>query len=422
MRIAVVGRGSAGSLAAAIVSRRLPGHELHHIYDSRIPVIGVGEGTLPGLVNHLCNTTGLDHATVQSRLHATRKYGVRFEGWGRANRRFIHDFADGKLYGYHLSADTLVELLSEHTEATHLDARVTRIARTGAGVELELDSLRTERFDLVFDARGYPGRLNDEQHARIDFIPTNAAVARRAAALDVDANHTYTRAVARPNGWIFVIPLCTHTSYGYVFNRHIADVAEVERDFDVFLNEERVTDWEQRAVIRFPNYIHRSVYDGGIARIGNAAGFMEPLEATALGLIQVQIDVILGYRELVPADEINRLLVQFAWRFGVFIAWHYSRGSVYDSPFWRYARDEAWPRHRVGLSEPVVDSEAESSQLKRRIELATKFLQEGGRRPSADPYALFYMSSFVRMTRGLGLAGSISEPARGVPRPARHAV
>ena len=405
MRIAVVGRGSAGSLAAAIVSRRLPGHELYHIYDSRIPVIGVGEGTLPGLVNHLRNTTGLDHATVQRRLHATRKYGVSFEGWGRANRQFIHDFGGGKLYGYHLSAETLVELLSEHTEATHVDARVTGISRTGDGVELKFDSLPPERFALVFDARGYPQQLNEEQHARIDFIPTNAAVVRRAPALDVDAGHTYTRAVARPNGWIFVIPLCTHTSYGYVFNRHITEVAEVERDFDVFMNEERVTDWHRRAVIRFPNYIHRRVYDGRIARIGNAAGFMEPLEATALGLIQVQIDFILGYRELISAEEINRLLVQFAWRFGVFIGWHYSRGSVYDSAFWRYARDEAWPRHRVGLGEPVVDSEAESSHLERRVELATKFIQEGGRTPSAEPYALFYMPSFIRMTRGLGIAG-----------------
>ena len=51
-KIAVVGRGTAGSLAAASVTNLLPDgdHELHHIYDSRIPVIGVGEGSWPSLV------------------------------------------------------------------------------------------------------------------------------------------------------------------------------------------------------------------------------------------------------------------------------------------------------------------------------------------------------------------------------------
>ena len=56
--IAVVGRGTAGSLAAAAVTRLHPDpdHELHHIYDSRIPVIGVGEGSWPSLVPHLQDT------------------------------------------------------------------------------------------------------------------------------------------------------------------------------------------------------------------------------------------------------------------------------------------------------------------------------------------------------------------------------
>ena len=59
-KIAVVGRGTAGALAAASVTHRLAGsdHELHHIYDSRIPVIGVGEGSWPSLVQELPATDG----------------------------------------------------------------------------------------------------------------------------------------------------------------------------------------------------------------------------------------------------------------------------------------------------------------------------------------------------------------------------
>ncbi len=410
MRIAVVGRGTAGSLAAAIVARRLPAHELHHIYDSRIPIIGVGEGTLPGLVQHLGEATGLDEAAVEKRLHATRKYGVRFEGWGRTHDRFVHDFADGKLYGYHLSADTLVELLQERTRTTaRTDARVTQIRRAGGQAEVRYDDRPAERFDLVFDARGYPKELDGSEHAEIDFIPTNAAVVRRGPALRIDAGRTYTRAVARPEGWIFVIPLRSHTSYGYVFNAGISDPRRVEADFDAFLQQEGVAEWRQRGVIRFPNYIRRRVYDGCIARIGNAAGFMEPLEATALGLIQVQIDVILNAAQESAPEEINRILVRFAWQFGVFISWHYSRGSKYDTPFWRYAKQEAWPRHVRRRERPVVDAETEAGELARRIGLAAECLRNGGRRPAVVPYALFYMSSFMRMTHGLGIGGQGGE-------------
>ena len=125
--IAVVGRGTAGSLAAAAVTRLHPdpGHELHHIYDSRIPVIGVGEGSWPSLVPHLQHLTDLPNDTVQQRLNGTRKYGVAFEGWGVRNRDFIHHFnPEGVAYGYHLSADLVGELLHKSAKARHIDAKV----------------------------------------------------------------------------------------------------------------------------------------------------------------------------------------------------------------------------------------------------------------------------------------------------------
>ena len=84
----MIGRGTAGSLAAAAVTRLhpAPDHELHHIYDSRIPTIGVGEGSWPSLVPHLQQLTNLPHETVLQFLNGTRKYGVAFEGWGVRNQ------------------------------------------------------------------------------------------------------------------------------------------------------------------------------------------------------------------------------------------------------------------------------------------------------------------------------------------------
>ena len=410
MRVAVIGRGSAGSLAAAHLSFRLPEDTLCHIYDSRAPTIGVGEGTQIGMVHQLRLLTGLDDATIQERLRATRKYGIHFEGWGATNREFVHHFFPvGRAYGYHLSAETLGELLSGKGGVRRVDACVTRLSRVADGCEVEFDRLPAERFDLVFDARGFPRQLDAKEHMEVSCIPTNTAIIRRGPATARDADHTYTRSVARPHGWVFVIPLTVHTSYGYVFNRHIASVEEAAGDFDAFLQEECVEAFEPRGTIPFPNFIHRHMYDGFVARIGNAAGFMEPLEATALTLIQAQIGTILDYRlsrpsQRVVADAavINKFLVRFAWRLGVFISWHYSRGSIYETAFWRHARDEAWPRHQDTGLDRSIDLAAEVRLFNRFVEVG----REGGARAAAfrKAYAAFKSDSFIELARGLGLS------------------
>ena len=373
-RIAVVGRGTAGSLAAASVTNLLPdgGHELHHIYDSRIPVIGVGEGSWPSLVQQLQQLTKLSHETVQKRLNGTRKYGVAFEGWGRNNRDFTHYFTPQQVsYAYHLSADLMAEMLHESTHARHIDAKVLNITRVEGGARVEFEGLAPEHYDLVFDARGFPRELHPDQHIDISFIPTNTAVIRRCPSIIEEERDgpvlqpTYTRAVARPHGWIFVIPLTAHTSYGYIFNRDVSNLAEVESDFDAFLETDGVSEFEQRAVIQFPNFVHRQIFDGAVARIGNAAAFMEPLEATAIVSAQLQVGMVLQIRlnrsiENLERDApmVNRFLINNMLCYGLFVGWHYSCGSKYDSGFWRYARDHAWRQYREAVDPEAVGCDA----------------------------------------------------------------
>ena len=93
-KIAVIGRGTAGCLAAASITRLHPhsDYELHHIYDSSIPVIGVGECSWPSLVSELQHLTELPHGAVQQRIRGTRKYGIAYEGWGLSSEHFTHYF------------------------------------------------------------------------------------------------------------------------------------------------------------------------------------------------------------------------------------------------------------------------------------------------------------------------------------------
>ncbi len=413
-KIAVVGRGTAGSLAAASVTRLHPhsDHELDHIYDSRIPAIGVGEGSWPTLVQQLQQLTNLPHETVQQRLQGTRKYGVAFEGWGRRNRDFTHYFTPQQVcYAYHLSADLMADLLHESTRARHIDAKVLNITRVEGGAEVEFEDRGPERYDLVFDARGFPRELDPDRHIDISFIPTNTAVIRRCPAIIKEEGdgpvlqHTYTRAVARPHGWIFVIPLTVHTSYGYIFNRDVSSLAEVESDFDAFLETDGVREFEKRAVIPFPNFVHRQVFDGAVARIGNAAAFMEPLEATAIGFAQLEIGMVLHIRlhrsvEFLEHDApvVNRFLINNILCNGLFVGWHYSCGSRYDSDFWRHARDHAWPQYRKTAAPEVVGCAA-LRKFDDMIELINRPVID---KADWDLRCGFPVTSYAQMSQGLG--------------------
>ena len=411
----MIGRGTAGSLAAANVTRLHPDsdHELHHIYDSRIPVIGVGEGSWPSLVQDLQQLTKMPHETVQQRLNGTRKYGVAFEGWGRRSRDFTHYFTPQQVsYAYHLSADVMADLLQEGTRARHIDANVLNITRVDGGARVEFDGRAPERYDLVFDARGFPRELNPDQHIDISFIPTNTAVIRRCPSVIREAphgpvvKHTYTRAVARPHGWIFVIPLTVHTSYGYIFNRDVSSLADVESDFDEFLETDGVSEFEQRAVIPFPNFVHRQIYDGVVARVGNAAAFMEPLEATAIVSAQIQIGMVLQIRLNRPiehlerdAPTVNRFLVNNMLCYGLFVGWHYSRGSRYDSEFWRFARHDVWPKHRTAAASDAVDCAA-LSKFDEMIELLNQPVID---KADWDRMCAVPLTSYAQMSQGLGI-------------------
>ena len=413
-KTAVVGRGTAGSLAAASVTNfhSDSDHELHHIYDSRIPVIGVGEGSWPSLVQELQRLTSLPHESVQQRLNGTRKYGVAFEGWGRRNRDFTHYFTPQQVsYAYHLSADVMADLLHARTRARHIDAKVTNITRVEDGAQVAFEGRAPERYDLVFDARGFPRELRPDQHIDISFIPTNTAVIRRCPEIIKDETdgpvrqHTYTRAVARPHGWVFVIPLTVHTSYGYIFNRNVSSLEDVEADFDEFLEADGVSEFEQRAVIQFPNFVHRQIYDGVIARIGNAAAFMEPLEATAIVSAQLQIGMVLQTRLKRPIEHldrdapvVNRFLINNMLGYGLFVGWHYSCGSTYDTEFWRFARDQAWPQHRAAAAPEVVDCAA-LGKFDDMIKLLNQSVID---KADWDRMCAVPLTSYAQMSQGLG--------------------
>src|SRR5262245_13750747 len=105
-QITIVGGGTAGwwsalSLHARLaMDRRGPPIKISLIESPGVPIIGVGEGTLPGFVGDLLSV-GLDESEFVTRCNASIKLGVRFVNWNlsEAGRpyAFTHPFGYGPM-------------------------------------------------------------------------------------------------------------------------------------------------------------------------------------------------------------------------------------------------------------------------------------------------------------------------------------
>ena len=92
-RIIVVGGGTAGWLSAGFLSSQLPGIEITVIHSKEVPIIGVGETTVPQFRNHL-ERMGLDEDTWMRESGSTFKYGVTFDHWRTGADTRWHGFGD----------------------------------------------------------------------------------------------------------------------------------------------------------------------------------------------------------------------------------------------------------------------------------------------------------------------------------------
>lgn len=349
MKIAVLGGGTAGTMAAVHMSWAFPAAELVHVADSRIPIIGVGESSTPAVPRWLAQVGGPALPELRDRCGSTLKRAGRFENWGTRHRSFLHRFQPAGEVAYHFDAGRLVEVLGERIRGRRLDAHATAVESDGRSATVCLHDGTRLRCDYVLDARGFP-RQGDPDLVPLPCIPTNAALVQFTTPI---GDPEVTRNVARPHGWVFIIPLADRTGAGYLHDATTSSRAEVEADFEALLREEGVEGIGERRLLRFPNFARRTTFDGAVMRVGNAASFAEPLEALAIGTAIFQLrsftqwvnsagEAEAGAPRAAPDPQrlqaFNEGLQSFARRNAIFLAWHYAAGSPFDTPFWARAR------------------------------------------------------------------------------------
>src|SRR5690606_31124892 len=141
--------------------------------------------------------------------------------------------------------------------------------------------------DYFIDCSGFVSLLL-QQHLKVPFISyektlfNNAAVTMPTPADIVIPSET--RATALTNGWAWKIPLTEHSGNGYVYSNHFisADAAETELRAHLGLLD---ADVNARHLKMNVGRVE-SHWEKNCLAVGLSQGFIEPLEATALFLVQ----------------------------------------------------------------------------------------------------------------------------------------
>ncbi len=150
-----------------------------------------------------------------------------------------------------------------------------------------------------------------------------------------------TTSTARKYGWIWQVPLYDRLGVGYVYSSQFVSDEEAERELVEFLG----ADPPQTTRIKFRTGHYRQAWVKNCVAIGLSGGFIEPLEATGIGLISYSLFRLL---ELWPSatfpacfrDRFNDLMNNSYQWIRDFIVMHYCLSQRDDTPYWLAVRSE----------------------------------------------------------------------------------
>lgn len=265
------------------------------------------------------------------------------------------EYAFNLNYGYHLNAGKFVAMLHRHCVDTlgvkYVQGHVEEVlaAENDDIAAIVLSSGERVEGDLFIDCSGFAAILIDK-HYQIPFI-SKQHVLFNDTALAVQINHptsdvpiaSCTVATAQDNGWIWDIALQSRRGIGHVFSSDFSNTEQAELALlnyvqkDPYLAAGDIT----LRTIKFTPGHRQTFWHNNCVAIGVSAGFVEPLEATALVLIEKSAEWISQQLPRDPtamkvlAKRFNLLTTQRWQEIIDFLKLHYLLTQRTDSEYWR---------------------------------------------------------------------------------------
>jgi len=404
-RIIVLGGGTAGWITAGLLAKKhAAGVQVTLIESPDISTIGVGEGTWPTMRQTLAKL-GVSEATFLQKCNATFKQASKFVNWVNPNNDvYYHPFSEPQgfnkvdlspywrevtqgecsfseaatfqhylcenglapktiankqyeavaNYGYHLDAGQFIELLREHcTTELNVELISDTVEQVLMAENGNIESLATKQnghlsAELFVDCSGMRSLLLGES-LKVPFIPcehiffSDTALATQVPYPESSTPiPSCTISTAQDAGWIWDIGLQHRRGVGYVYSSQFSTQEQAYDTLAQYLGDDSKLDGVK--TIQFTPG-HREVFwKNNCVAVGLSAGFLEPLEASALMLVETSANFI---AEQLPANTQHMQIVAKRFNASMLMKWrgvidflklHYVL-SKRDTAFWVKNRD-----------------------------------------------------------------------------------
>ena len=318
-KLAVIGRGTAGSLAVGHFCRWLNDVEIEWYFDPTVKPQSVGEGSTIILGRNLYQDFDFSFTDLPL-LDGNYKNGIKYQNWSHLPYYF-HDFAPAGV-AIHFNATKLQDYIFKKVKD-----KVVPISQNVTHDEVDAD--------WIFDCSGTP--LDFEGIHQSQYIPVNSVYVNQCYWDYPEFDYTLT--VARPHGWVFGIPLANRCSIGYLYNKDVSTYDEVLKDVENVYDEYDLEPSEDTNSFSFKNYYRIKNFSHRISYSGNASFFLEPMEASSISTMDfIQRRAFDIWVSGTSDSDANKDILE--WNEGIenIIMLHYFAGSSFKSPFWDYAQ------------------------------------------------------------------------------------
>lgn len=261
-------------------------------------------------------------------------------------------------YSYHLNAGKFASFIRDHViknlSVKHIYADMTDVVFDEQGY---VDSIATEQAgniagDLFIDCTGFRSLILGKA-MNVEFIDCNDvlfidnALAVQCPYLsnnDEIASHTIS--TAQEAGWIWDIGLSSRKGVGHVYSSRHTSKSKVEENLAKYVTGlgSNIDDLDVRHIPINSGY-RKQFWKKNVVGVGLSAGFLEPLEASAIVLVEMSAQMI---ADQLPANRAAMKVVErrfnqvfhYRWaRIIDFLKLHYCISKRDDNQFWIDNRD-----------------------------------------------------------------------------------
>lgn len=364
MKIVIVGGGTAGWLAALMVHKIFPMHDLTVIESSAIGIVGAGEGStglLTDVINGKFFDFGCNMMDFLKETGATVKYGIHHKDWHTIGKSYLAPLSGSPTSGIR-SLDTTFALASQlnpdkmhrlhacglsmennlspfnintfkfsdigfalHFDAhevgryfkkvvlkdnavTYIDDQISDVVlnKQGEIVQLKLKSDKEISGDFFIDASGFARvlmkKLDNPWVSYRKNLPVNSAMPFLLKYDEEETPEPWTTAWAQSSGWMWQIPVQARKGCGYVFDDNFITAEQAQAEIEKTLNKKI----EPIRILKFDTGRLENAWIKNCLAVGLSSAFAEPLEATSIHSTIVQLlDFVFEYLKATKDDTCN---------------------------------------------------------------------------------------------------------------------